>query len=227
MFLTLRQRKANRGGVSNNMDVQQYVQAIRSGWWILLALLLVSLGVGIAYSYSQTPVYESTTSFVANPAFRIDNNRDAIDSIDTLAARSGVVATYCQVLQSTVVFEQAAASLGLFPTDIVETYRANCVVLPDSSVLQVDVQGPSAQLTADLANAIGQAGLNYVSDLQEVYELRLLDTATVSSDPISPNHGLDIVLSGVLGLMGGLVLLFIRAALRTSTLSPLRLGHQA
>lgn len=187
----------------------------------------MSLGVGVAYSYSQTPTYEATTSFVANPNFRIDNTRDAIDSIDTLAARSGVVATYCQVLQSASVFETAAQLLGLFPEDLAGVYRVSCVVLPDSSVLQVDVQGPSAQLTADLANAIGQAGLAYVGGLQEVYELHLLDEATVSTSPISPNHGLDIMLSGVLGLMVGLIVLFVRAALRPAGGMVMRLGHQA
>ncbi|MEZ4512089.1 MAG: Wzz/FepE/Etk N-terminal domain-containing protein [Chloroflexota bacterium] len=210
------------------MDVQQYVQALRNGWWILLALLLISLGVGIAYSYSQTPVYEATTTFVANPTFRIADTRDVIDSIDTLAARSGVVATYCQVLKSGAVFDNAAASLGLFPADLADPYHVNCVVLPDSSVLQVDVQGPSAQLTADLANAIGHSGLAYVGDLQEVYELRLLDEATISSDPISPNHSLDIILSGILGLMIGFILIFIRAVLGPSSRGmALRLGHQA
>lgn len=209
------------------MDVQQYVQAIRYGWWILLALLLMSLGVGVAYSYSQTPIYEATTSFVANPAFRIDNTRDAIDSIDTLAARSGVVATYCQVLQSATVFESATRSLGLFSADVAGVYRVSCVVLPDSSVLQVDVQGPSAQLAADLANAIGQAGLDYVSGLQEVYELHLLDEAVATATPISPNHGLDVLLSGVLGLMVGFIVLFIRTATRPAGGMALRLSHQS
>ncbi|MEM7115600.1 MAG: Wzz/FepE/Etk N-terminal domain-containing protein [Chloroflexota bacterium] len=207
------------------MDVQQYLQALRSGWWILLAFLLISAGVGTAYSYSQTPVFEATTSFVANPTFSISDTGDVIRSIDTLAGRSGVVATYCQVLQSEAIFQQAVRSLGINASDI-SGYRVSCIVLPDSSVLQLDVQGPSAMLVADLANAIGAAGLNYVAGLQEVYELRLLDPAIPSSDSISPNHLLDILLSAILGFMGGLVIIFVRAALTRPSGGSLRLGHQ-
>lgn len=208
------------------MDVQQYLQALRSGWWILLALLLISVGVGTAYSYSQTPVYEATTSFVANPTFSISDQGDVIRSIDTLAGRSGVVATYCQILQSGAIFEQASVSLGIHPADV-GNYRATCQVLPDSSVLELDVQGPSAELTADLANAIGVAGLSYVAGLQEVYELVLLDKATPSSQSISPNHVLDVLVSAILGIMGGLIVIFIRAALANpATRSSLQLGHQ-
>lgn len=208
------------------MDVQQYLQALRSGWWILLALLLMSVGVGTAYSYSQTPIYEATTSFVANPTFGISDTGDVIRSIDTLAGRSGVVATYCQVLQSEAIFQQASVSLGINPADI-GGYRATCVVLPDSSVLQLDVQGPSSQLTADLANAIGDAGLGYVAGLQEVYELRLLDKATPSTQSISPNHVIDILVSAILGLMGGLIIVFVRAAFaRPSGFSSLQFSHQ-
>jgi capsular polysaccharide biosynthesis protein len=113
------------------------------------------------------------------------------------------------------VIESAAASLGLSPDNLAE-YDINAVVLPDSNVLLLQVQGPSAHLAADLANTIGTAGLEYIGNLQGVYELRRLDVALVEPKPVSPNHVTNITLSVALGLLGGVTFVILRQVLLQS-----------
>jgi len=141
-----------------------------------------------------------------------------IESLDTLASRSGLVTTYCEVLKSSLVRQQAVSSLGV-PPELARSYRINCTVLPDSSVLQLRVQGPSPTLAVDLGNAIGQAGLEYVQGLQEIFELRFLDAASASPDPIAPDHKIDIGISAAVGLLAGIVVVVIRYIIQTYVLS--------
>ncbi|MFN8455463.1 MAG: Wzz/FepE/Etk N-terminal domain-containing protein [Anaerolineae bacterium] len=191
------------------MQIQQYVQLLREGWWIILATALISTGAGTAYSYSKETIYESSASFVVNPATRIAETYDLLYSIDTLAGRSGVATTYSNILDSRVIIQAAAASLGL-PPESITPYEINTVVLPDSSVLMLRIQGPSPVLAADLANAIGTVSIEYISKLQAIYELRRLDLAVLHPDPISPDHPVDIALAGIVGLAGGIGFLFLR-----------------
>ncbi len=200
------------------MDIQLYIQSLKENWWVIIAALLLCVGGAAAYSYSQTPVYEATTTFVASPDVTISNTGDLLYSLDTLASRTTLVSTYCEVLASQNIFEQAAASLGLRASDLrgesvdVET-TVSCVVLPESSVMRLYVQGPSPKLTADLANAIGTYGVEYIRSLQGVYELRVLDTAIQQPKPVSPNHLLDIGFGAVVGLLGGAGIILLRQAL--------------
>ncbi len=175
-------------------------------------MALIFTGIGVVYSYSQTPLYETTATFVVNPNTRIAETYDLLYSIDTLAGRTSLATTYSNILESRANLETAALSLGI-PLDMLADYDTSAVVLPDSSVILLQVKGPSPQLAADLANAIGSAGVDYVADLQAIYELRHVDLAVVESDPVSPDHATDMVLSTIVGIVGGLAFAILRQIL--------------
>lgn len=185
------------------MTILDYVKVIINGWWIILALLLVSIGGALTFSFSQTPVYEASSTFLTTPTQVVSDSGDFVYSLDTLVSRSGIVVTYCNILTSKTLVDQAAINIGIPPEALIDTFEANCVVLPDSNVLQLTVTGPSQQTTADLANAIGSEGVTYIDNLQEVYELVPLDPALPQEDPVSPNHLIDLSLGIILGLLIG------------------------
>ena len=190
-------------------QLQQYVRVLREVWWVIVAIVMVCTGVSLALSYSQTPIYETTATFVVNPSVRIAETDDLLSSIDTLADRTGLATTYSNILESRAIIDAAAATLGLLP-EMLAGYDINAVVLSDSSVLMLQIQGPSPILAADLANAIGASGLEYIGNLQEIYELRTLDLAVVEPEPISPNHLVDVTLGVVIGLIGGVGFVVLR-----------------
>jgi len=198
------------------MRFQDYARAFIQGWWIVVAVLFVGIGITFFYSYSRPEVYEAIAKYVASSSVQTTDPGDVINSLDTLAARSTVVTTYCEILRSKAMLDTGAASLGLSPLAIAEDYVVNCVVLPDSSVMLLSVQGPSPTLTSALANAIGAAGEAYVRSLQEVYTLKQLDAAAANPEPIRPNHLIDVTLGTILSLAGGAALVVLRELLRTS-----------
>ena len=200
----------------NNTD---YFRVLRDGWWIIIAAILVSTGIATAYSYTLEPTYEATASFVANPSIQISNTDDILYSLDTLANRSTLVNTFCEILASRAILEKAEKTLPLeiqgAPSFLDgDTGDVRCSVIPESSVIQLTVSGPSPGLTADLANAVGDAGIVYIKDLQEVFELHELDDALPDSSQVSPNHMLDIGFGFVVGAIGGIAIAFLRYLLQ-------------
>lgn len=119
-----------------------YIRALLHGWWILLAALCLSTGAGLAYSYSQQPVYKAETTFIANPSLNAGSTGELLDRIDTLARRTGLVTNYCEILRSALIIDQAVAILNV-PASAINPYDVSCVVLPDASILQLKVKGPS------------------------------------------------------------------------------------
>lgn len=181
-------------------------------------MLLIS-GIGVFYSYSQTPIYESTANFVVNPTLRVNETGDVLYSLDTLASRTTLATTYANILSSRTTVETAAAALRVSPI-LLEEYTISAVVLPDSNIIQLTVDGPSPELAADLANQIGKIGEQSVRNLQEIYELRLVDTAIPDYEPISPNHPIDITLSVMVGIAGGLAFITLREILAQTLEQP-------
>lgn len=198
------------------MELHQYLNILKRGWWIIVAMMLAISGLGIFYSYSQTPIYESTSNFVVNPTLRMNETGDMLYSLDTLASRTTLATTYANILSSRTTVETAATTLGV-SSDVLENYTVLAVVLPDSNIIQLAVDGPSPDLAADLANRIGKTGQQNIRNLQEIYELRLVDTAIPNDEPISPNHPIDIILSMMVGIAGGLAFVTLREIL-TQTL---------
>ena len=201
------------------MELRQYFDVLKRGWWIIVAMMLAVSGLGVFYSYSQTPIYESTANFVVNPTLRVNDTGDMLYSLDTLASRTTLATTYANILSSRTTVETAAAALGVSPA-LMEDYTVSAVVLPDSNIIQLTVDGPSPTLAADLANEIGKIGEQKVRNLQEIYELRLVDTAIPNDEPISPNHPIDITLSVMVGIAGGLAFVTLREILAQTLEQP-------
>ncbi len=179
---------------------------------MVLAMILLISGIGVYYSYSQTPIYESTANFVVNPTLLVSETGDVLYSLDTLASRTTLATTYANILGSRTTMKDAVALMNISPA-MTKDYTLSTVVLPDSNVIQLTVRGSSPDLAADLANAVGKMGEQRVKNLQEIYELRLVDTAIPDYEPVSPNHPVDITLSVMVGIAGGLAFITLREIL--------------
>jgi capsular polysaccharide biosynthesis protein len=185
-----------------------YLQIIISGWWIIIGTTLFGTGGAYLYTYSQPNIYESSATYVARSKLLTSDPRDLVDSLDTLSSRTTVVSTYCEILRSNAIIEEASHSLGL-TREATSGYQSSCVVFTDSTVVELTVRGRSPYLATDLANAIGNSGLEYINSLQEIYDLSPLDTAAIDTDPVAPNHQLDIIIAAGVSLLGGCALAFL------------------
>jgi uncharacterized protein involved in exopolysaccharide biosynthesis len=194
------------------MEFQRILGAILRNWWVILAFVLVSAGLGLVYSHMQQPVYETSARLVLYPGLDIYEGYNRLYVIDMLGGRSSIATTYGNLLWSQKLAEEAARSLGI-PPEMIGDYQISCVPLPDSMVLVLRVEGPSPDLAADLANAISREGIAYLGNLYEMFELRLLDPAGVPSEAISPDHPRNAILGVVIGLMGGIAFSILRQTL--------------
>jgi len=197
------------------MELKLYFRMLQRGWWIILLVTLVSLFASLTISYITIPQYKATARFIITPGSLLtsEGNPEAvIAGLETLDLPS-VVATYIEIMNSQRILGEALNSLGV-QNFIPKDYLIKGVVLPESSVLELNVTGPDPVLISDLANSVGYQTILFTRSLNRVYELNFLDQAVVPDVPISPQPARDAGLSLLLGLVGGAVLAILSEQIR-------------
>jgi capsular polysaccharide biosynthesis protein len=161
-----------------------------------LVLLLTVLGgiAGAVYGAVKTPTYTAKAYVVA-----IGNAADPNTALNFAQA-------YGRVATTGPVLAKAGALLG--GTDGLD--RVTASTSPDAPVIEIDATGPSAQHTAAVANAVGNALSDYGSDRKADthVSLDLLAGATTPDKPSSPKPPLELLVGAAGGLLiGGLAVL--------------------
>lgn len=197
------------------MELRLYFRMLQKGWWLVVLTALIAVSASLVFSYLSTPQYTATTRLILTPGSLLTSQGDAevmISGLETLDLRS-VVATYTEVMASQRILDEALTILGVqdFPR---KEYTILAVALPESSVLELSVTGPSPVLATDLTNAIGYQTILFTRGLNRVYELNVLDPAVVPDVPISPKPLQSAGLSLLLGVVGGAALAILSEQIR-------------
>jgi capsular polysaccharide biosynthesis protein len=198
------------------MELREYLRILLKNWWIVVPLTLIALTTTLFFSYEQTPVYEATATYVTKLDKALSSVGDSIYGLDILAGRDRIFSTYCEVMVSDAVRQDAYRLLNVDPIAAkLNDYTARCSVLPNTNVLAVIVTGYSPELLTRFGEAIGDIGTERANNLYNYFPVAVLDTNTVNPDPISPSHSRDAVLGGMLGLVVGISLAMLKEYLRS------------
>lgn len=197
------------------MEIRLYIQMLKRGWWIIILTALVALVVALAVSYVVTPRYEAVSRFIISPRNVRPSSPDlGLWGLDILGNQT-ITATYMEVMKSDRIFQDAARAVELSPESM-EDYSYKVQVLENSTVIELRVSGPNSEMTARLANSIGNQAIQFTARLNEFYRMDFLDEAMPPETPESPQPLRDSILAFGIGLLLGGVLAIIRDYLMIS-----------
>ena len=169
---------------------------------MLVALTaIVSVIVVLILNFLVTPRYQSTARFLISPII-LEDPGDLVDSTEALD-NATLVANYAEVFNSPTLQRQAASRMAV---EEVSDYEFSSVILPETSVVQVTVTGPDANVAAQLANLLGEEVIAYMQPFSTLYQVRELDPALVTETPASPRILPDVAVALVLGTIAGIFL---------------------
>jgi diguanylate cyclase (GGDEF)-like protein len=197
------------------MELNIYLQMLRRGWWLIVLTALIAVTTSLGVSALVTPEYEVVARFIISPAAVDATNPGlALQGLNTINNQS-VMETYAEVMNSNRIFDDALAFLQLQPIAL-KDYAYEAAVLPGSSIVELTVTGPDSQMAANFANAIGNQTIDFTRRLSQVINLDFLDQAEPSNIPTSPQPVRNAALAAILGVLGGIVLVFLREQFRAS-----------
>lgn len=185
---------------------------------IVLAAAALAAAGAFYWSQNATPRYRAIARLLISPSAEASDFREALSALDALS-RTQVSATYVEVLNSMRIAEMARVFLGLDSSGPDSPYEVRAVAIPESAVIEVISEGPSALMAADLANAHADAGSRYLDPVYTTYDLVLLDPAVPPTEPFAPNPPRDMALAGAVAAAFTTAMLVGLAALEEQRLA--------
>jgi capsular polysaccharide biosynthesis protein len=190
-------------------QIQIYIPLFKSGWWLVALSILFAITLSLYTSYTAIPVYQTSVKVIILPNPLMAREADELKAQEILEERI-LAATHVERLISNVHRQQTAPLLPLTPAQL-ETlgqYTVNAVVLPQTSVIDLFVNGPDPDVARILANGLAEQGiLVFQQHYSNLYRMEFLDPALTPTKPISPTPTRDAPLAAFLGLAFGVALL--------------------
>ena len=198
------------------MEFKLYFRALQRGWWIIVATMLLAMNFSLLISYLTTPVYQVSSRFIVSPNAGIyDNSWDIVSSLDTLDRRS-IINTYKELLASRSIYGGSPEIQEISTEELDNDYTISVVVVPDTNILKLTVEGPDPNRAVMIANAIGTQSLVAINKLYPVYNFSILDRPELPTEPIRPQTLQNAGLALLIGAIVGTGLAFSREQLQNS-----------
>ncbi len=197
------------------MELRNYIRVILRGWWLVLSALLISVASGLVFTYSQTPIYRSTATFVVSPSSSLGEFNEVMRSLDSLSKRDGVMATYVEIAQSKTILNAVYKEIGLTSAQL-ENLDVSSELIPSTNVIKISVESDDPLIAKNVANLVGQKSIEYVGNLYEAYDMKPLDPAYTPKSPSKPQNVENLLVAAILGLSVGVGSAFLLENLRSS-----------
>ncbi|WP_382307722.1 polysaccharide biosynthesis tyrosine autokinase [Herbiconiux sp. UC225_62] len=200
------------------MGIRDYIRVFRKGWVFIVALTLLGIGLGAAYSIAQTPKYQATAQVFVS----IQSAGSVSELTQGGNYTANQVKSFADVATSPLVLKPVIDELGL-DVSVDELSRSVKAEIPvDTVILSITVTNADPELAAKVANSVAdnlQAAVGTLVpktvDGSSPVKMSTTREATVPQAPFTPNVPLNIVMGGAIGLAIGLVLAFLREILDT------------
>lgn len=191
------------------MYLIDYLRMVVRQWVILVALLVVGGGAGLAWGYTATPQYRATSVLIVGNVLSAKESGQAAQAQQFTLDR---MQTYAALATSPQVSEAVIRDLGLDMTVGGLSARTTASAPPRTVLLRVTVQDASPTKAADIANATARELGKTIESLEKpvdasasLVRVSFPGLATPPGAPSSPNKKLALLLGLIVG--GGLGLL--------------------
>jgi diguanylate cyclase (GGDEF)-like protein len=197
------------------MELRKLMQVILRGWWLVVSALLVTVTSGLVFTYTRTPIYESTATFVVSPSRSLTEFSEFMRIVDSLSKREGVMTTYVTIVTSKTVLDASYEELEL-TQDQIDNLKVKSELIPSTNVIKITVESDNPLTAKTVADLVGQKTSEYIRNLYEPYDMKPLDPAFVPEEPTKPEKVENLILAAMLGLLVGVGSAFWLDHLRSS-----------
>ena len=201
------------------MELRSLLQILVTRWWIIVPTFLITLGVAGVLALSQDPSYEAGTSLIVTPAADIAD--ETLSALAVISRQTEITDTFAQVASSRLIQRVAADELALTGDQRRDAAIVSRLVT-GTTQLSITASSTDPALAAAYANAVADALVDFVGERYAVFDVFVVDVASVPANPVSPNVPLTLGLGGVAGLLLGIGLAVVAALVRPPARAPLR-----
>jgi capsular polysaccharide biosynthesis protein len=175
-------------------------------------------GAALAFTYTYflvTPMYTATSKM-----YILSSSSSSVVNLSDLQISNTLRADYRELLKSRPLLEEVITDLNL-PYTVNRLSGMVTITNPtDTRILNVTVTTPSAQQSADIANAIAKKSQEHLPRIMKTDEPSVFENAVVPTAKSSPSYSRNTIIGALLGVILCCGVIIIRYLANDTMITP-------
>jgi len=193
--------------LNEEMELRDLFEIVRKRLGLIVLITVVSLLISAVVSFFLLDeVYETSTTLMVG---KIQNNQTNTIEYNDILANQKLVNTYSEIAKSDRVLDKVIEKLQLQLKPSNLRQKISVASVKETEIIRITVEDTDPGFATDLANAIAEVFMKEVVDIMKLDNVQVIDVAKVPEEPVKPKPLLNIAITGVLGLMLGLGVVFL------------------
>ncbi|MBC1575627.1 capsular biosynthesis protein [Listeria booriae] len=195
--------------MEDSLNIKQIWDLLKKNKWIIFisACVCTLLMSGYLYFFS-TPIYQSETQVLINQSVP----QNTIVQSQDVEANLQLINTYTSIIMSPRILEQVSNNMddAYSTKDLEQMIKVNST--SDSQVIKINVESTNPSDAVKIANETVRIFSKDVPKIMKIDNIYVLSEASLDADaaPIKPHTTLLIVVAALLGIIWGIIIMFIR-----------------
>lgn len=194
------------------IDLREIFLLIKKNLLLIVAVTLLAAVAGFLVSaFLLTPEYEASASLIVNS--REDQSTQTTITNDQLTSATKLVDTYSVILTSDTVLDKTIETLGL-DWDYEELLEKVTVEAVNATqVMRISVRDADPVLAQNIVANIVEQAPEIIIQTVKAGSVEVISQAKAADEPVSPKKAINTAISGILGLIVALGVVFLRSML--------------
>lgn len=192
------------------IDLLEVLNAVRQHLLAVILTTVILAAAGFGFSkFLITPQYEASALMIVNT--RQDTTSNVTS--DQINSATKLVSTYSIIIKSDTVLQQVINNLGLSLTYPELAGRVTVSAVDDTQVMKVTVLSDNPEWARQVCEQITVVSPDVILESVEAGSVKVISSASINPDPVSPNTMRNTAMGGVAGLVISLGIIFLTVLL--------------
>lgn len=194
------------------IDLREIILLLKKNLLGLIALTVLFAAAGYLLStFVMTPRYEASATMIVNS--REDAAAQTNITSDQINSATKLVDTYSVILTSDTVLDKTIEDLGLDMDyeDLLEKVTVESV--NSTQVMKISAQDEDPELAQQIVASIVEQAPDIIIQTVKAGSVEVISQPKAGENPVSPRKMMNTAIAGMLGLVLGLGVVFLRSIL--------------
>lgn len=196
------------------ISLQELFKIVWNNIALILIITMWILVIGIVYTFSVVqPKYTANSSLMV----QVDVESSGTNEQSAIVIANNLMGTYKEFILSNRVLESVQAELPELSNRSISSLKSSISIsiTPQILIIYISVVDTSPELAQKIANTLVENSIEIANDPESPYvllqnKLKVLDVAKLPTSPSSPNKTLNVIISGLLGGILALGVVFVK-----------------